>query len=481
MRHRERRHATNGRRLRASTVAVLTLVGSALPAIAWGAGAAGALNRVRPHVGCTDSWKGGSGSWAEGSNWSTGTIPGVDDNVCITAAGTYTVTLMNADISIGSLQLGGASGTQTLDLISNATTSTSLNMTAPSVINANGVLSLYSTQYTTYLRDTTITNDGTLETSGAGSFTYDEIYSDLTNDAGGTFLFGGINVEIPNNTVTTNDGTFDVAAGTDVLTEGGSFVQQGGVLGNEGTLDVDAATFVQEGGSAAPLSKPVTLTNSTLVDTGGATGSFDLEGIGPVLQGTVQPKQTVTVDGAANDAETTLRGSVTNRGVLVVQSKRGDFSELTGGRLVNRGHAEFVGGGSVEVQSAIVNEHGARLMIATPVPAMLSGRTTNDGTLALARGAKCDLGGGALVDGAGATTDVVVDAGHGVSSFISGSLHLKGTLSVAAVGTPKAGSRYVLVHSATVAGTFASVHGGAVAYRCKYTSSSVTLDVLKRA
>jgi len=65
---------------------------------------------------CTDSWKSAvSGSWATASDWSTG-VPVSTDDVCITVAGTYTVTVPGIAAQANSLTLGASSGTQTLDV-----------------------------------------------------------------------------------------------------------------------------------------------------------------------------------------------------------------------------------------------------------------------------------------------------------------------------------------------------------------------------
>ncbi len=84
-------------------------------------------------AGCSYTWTGagGDGSWGNPANWTPAGVPGTDANhatesVCITAPGTYTVTLVPfadngtgypAGVQIGSLTLGGgASGTQTLEI-----------------------------------------------------------------------------------------------------------------------------------------------------------------------------------------------------------------------------------------------------------------------------------------------------------------------------------------------------------------------------
>ena len=66
-------------------------------------------------LGCTDSWLGGDGSWFVAANWSKDAVPGPDDAVCITAAGSYTVTAAGGPTGPGTghavadtLQLGAS-------------------------------------------------------------------------------------------------------------------------------------------------------------------------------------------------------------------------------------------------------------------------------------------------------------------------------------------------------------------------------------
>src|SRR5437660_5496372 len=76
------------------------------------------------------------GNWSTAANWSTGTIPGPSDNVFLTNAGSYTVTL-DVDATVASLSLGGVSGAQTLSVSSHTIT-----INGTSAISANGVLKL---------------------------------------------------------------------------------------------------------------------------------------------------------------------------------------------------------------------------------------------------------------------------------------------------------------------------------------------------
>ena len=105
-----------------------------------------------------------SGAWSGGANWTAGVPAGTSD-VCITVPGTYTVTLAPWSVgtadpnhngaAVNSLTLGVASGTgtQTLDIAGQGSTSNSneqlsnvfLNLAATSVITAHGHLVLDST------------------------------------------------------------------------------------------------------------------------------------------------------------------------------------------------------------------------------------------------------------------------------------------------------------------------------------------------
>src|ERR1017187_8605147 len=76
------------------------------------------------------------GNWSVAANWSPNQVPGSSDNAVITTTGSYTVTL-NTSPTVGSLTLGGVSGTQTL-----TTAGSTLTLNNASIVNANGFLSL---------------------------------------------------------------------------------------------------------------------------------------------------------------------------------------------------------------------------------------------------------------------------------------------------------------------------------------------------
>src|SRR5690348_15147450 len=81
-------------------------------------------------------WIGGTGNWNVAGNWSPAVVPTATDNAWITNDGAYSVTVpAGSTATVGSLTLGGASGSQTL-AIDRAT----LTLNGDSRVNANGQL-----------------------------------------------------------------------------------------------------------------------------------------------------------------------------------------------------------------------------------------------------------------------------------------------------------------------------------------------------
>ena len=108
-------------------------------------GTSGIQARTQSAPSCNDNWLGGSGVWTDGSSWSAGQ-PTENSNVCITAPGTYTVTI-DSLFYVNSYTIGGASGSQTLAVDSNNDNEAALVVhgVTNSEINHNGALVLNST------------------------------------------------------------------------------------------------------------------------------------------------------------------------------------------------------------------------------------------------------------------------------------------------------------------------------------------------
>jgi hypothetical protein len=475
----ERGHARRHRSPTNLLIGLAIFLATAAPiTLAAGPASAGVVAHARPRLTCTDSWNGGTGLWSDASDWSTDSVPGLSDNVCITASGTYTVTLEDL-VSVNSLTIGGTSGTQTLEILADDVVASQLTLSADSTISANGVLTMSSTGESAYLRDTAITNHGQFTTSGSGPDSYNEIYSSFTND--GTVTLDGVHVGFPNSTKETNTGTWHVSPGVTFTTTGGPFIQRGGSLENDGTMTVFRGSFYDLGGTIEPLlfTRPIAVMDSLLDDVHATTGAFEMEGIGSGLRGSIGSKQKVELPTTGNN-EVTLHGVVHNDGELLVNAGRGNVAELRGtGSLINDSRVDLLGAGTAQVDTAVVNEQGAFLSVDTSTTTALDeARTTNDGTLELGEGALLTFsGGGSLIDARSSSTDIIVHVGHGASRLIGGRVSLAGSLVVSTVGTPHLGSKFVVITNAAVAGKFAATHGGPIRYVAVYPRHGLTLVV----
>ena len=304
---------------------------------------------------CSTTWVGGvDGNFGTAGNWSTGSVPGAGDDVCITAttttnpaavADTYTVVL-NGNFSVHSLTLGGPIGTQTVVLPSG---DRSFTLGADSTLNAHGVFNLgdSGSGFSVLAGSGTLTNSGHLNTvAGGGNIRY--LRMNISNTAAGTLDIGA-----PTNqdrgTQTTNSGTVSLAAsGTLALTNGSSFANNGGAVSNSGTFSLSGATFVQRGGTES--GNPVSLNGSVLDDdTSAGAGLFKFASGTNTLTGSgsspgVAAGQVVTV--AAGNTFADLPKDLTNAGTITLGDAGGGYSVLRSSHvLTNNGQLNTIAGG----------------------------------------------------------------------------------------------------------------------------------------
>jgi fibronectin-binding autotransporter adhesin len=307
---------------------------------------------------CTDSWQGpttGTTNWnASAANWSSG-FPSTSSVVCIALAGTYTVDL-TASVNVGTVQVGAASGTQTL-AVDGSSTNVELGLASASTVSSHGVVNLAPASGFAWLNGPgvlTVGSGGTLSTTGAGNIAY--LRTSVTNLSGGTVSIGAATTVQDEATTTSNSGTFTVTA-TGALTAGGggSFVNSG-TLNLTGTMSVGSDTFTQTSGSIT--GHAVVMTGSgTLGDTAG-TGAFDV--IGSInFSGTIPHGQTVTVDGAATNVELTQTSTVTDNGRLTLSPSSG-FAMLIGSPLTigSGGVFSTTGANNIAYLRADIANHG---------------------------------------------------------------------------------------------------------------------------
>ena len=242
-------------------------------AIALAAATANATDRV---------WIGNTGDWNVAGNWNPSGVPGAADNLFITNSGTYTATLSAAS-TVGSVTIGGASGTQTVDLNRFV-----LTLNSPSVINANGHIDMPN--------NCGIAGAGTLTVNGTLNFANGALNgtSAVTVGTGGVLLIGPNNVSLGR--TVTNSGTATWSGNGLTMSSGIAFNNLAGAtfdITGDGRLNNTTATinnsglFRQTAGTTgttigAPFNNNGTVQVQTLplsLQNGGThTGTFNVAG-----------------------------------------------------------------------------------------------------------------------------------------------------------------------------------------------------------
>ncbi|MGD0455174.1 MAG: hypothetical protein ABSB69_16425 [Solirubrobacteraceae bacterium] len=318
------------------------------------------------------NWKGGSGNWGTASAWSPEAVPTSGESVCITAAGTYTVTV-SADAVAKTLTVGGASSAPTLDVVGasqsyqgdtyNETTlgAETMSFAASSklILEATGGGSAQPKGGGGVVQAYTVTEAGQIETASSEPHMDDRIrVSNLRIDPGaslldasGTLLFLKEG-EGAYPWATTNEGTFTVAPGASTEMQPSfagkaGFINAGSVV-NEGSITTHGAEWEQQAGSES--GNPVALQSaSTLIDSAGP-GSF-LANYGTlVLTGTIPAGQTVIVRGEPfnSGGETYYTTGLSNGGKELVNDGTLVLNPTGGGET----------GGNVNVEPGSIHNNG---------------------------------------------------------------------------------------------------------------------------
>jgi hypothetical protein len=396
-----------------------------------GAGTSAVFNIVA--AGNVNAWiNPAGGSWSVASNWSKGTVPVATDTVAITQSGTYTVNV-DANATFARLDVGGPSGTQTLQVAANTLTA------GNGAFAANTVLSLSGAG--------TITGTGTLSVAG----TFDWTGGSLGGSGGGGMvqvLAGGTLTIAPLSVAQLEAYTLELD-GAGSWTGSGSVNSGSGAtlrVGTGGALTVSGdPTFSFNLGGGAPLFENLgTVTRSTSANPFvvnvpiGGTGTWNVQ------SGALDLGGGGTVDGALSVAAGATLG-------------------LTGGTLTLSAAASVTGAGTVDFGGATVHVAGAYGVSGATV---VSGGAANfDGANGSAD--SLDLTGGALggsglltvsgpmiwsggnLNGAGGTTRVLASGTLGLAlaanaQFQNYTLELAGAGTWTGTATVAAGSAAVL-------------------------------------
>jgi hypothetical protein len=362
--------------------------------------AATAASAASAGPSCAVSWaKPVSGNWTTAKDWTGGKVPG-DVNVCITVAGTYTVTLSTSE-DVASLTVGTTTGAETLVMTGSNGNTTTLSMDNGGSTNTGGVVVLEATK-----------GNGSSDLSG-GVFTNKGQLNTLPT--------GGGNRTISTDVV--NHGTLDLTA-TSTTYDASTFnnVSGGITVGAGDNLTFSGTTVDEDNGTTsgpAPL-----IVGGSLTSTGDGASSFILQG-SCTLGGSLAAGQTVTVEGGGGQsADASLKANYTNSGSLILTSTdASDNATLSGGgfSFTNDGtlSTEQGSGGIRYLESDIVNDGTITLNAVTNIFDEGNNVINASGSITVGAGDQLDLGGGTFTQEAGTVS--------GPAPSIEGTLDVTGT------------------------------------------------------
>jgi fibronectin-binding autotransporter adhesin len=394
-------------------------------------------------AGCTDEWTNtAGGNWFTGSNWSKNAPPSSEEEACITANGTYTVTMTQTNVtgtvSLHSLTVGGTSGTQTLAVGSSCSLNAILTTTNGIANGAQGAIALTNGDgcgdNVTVVGP--ITNAGTLTTEHANGGTRN-LQGNITNT--GTLAINTNTADNGASTLLTNKGSINLAEGTQLSVSAKNSLTNGtgGLISATGTANVllTGATF-NEGAGKTSGTKPVIVDDGTLsYIAGGGKSLIALHGTS-ALSGSLVAGQSLSIESTCSEnAVATAGASFTNAGAITLTNGDGcgDTATLvvSAGTLTNSGTltTEVAHGGARTLQGNITNT-GTLTIGANTAYNGESAVLTNEGEVNVPEATQLTVSNkGAVVNAGGKITgtgsgDVFIGAG---TSFTEGAGTTSGT------------------------------------------------------
>jgi fibronectin-binding autotransporter adhesin len=393
-------------------------------------------------AGCENSWSTAkSGSWFEGSNWSKGTVPTSEEEVCITENGTYTVEMtQKVTVTVKSLTIGGTAGTQTVAVGSSCSGSAVLTTTTGIGNGAQGAIVLTNGDGcgngVTLVGP--ITNAGTItvepEHGGAR-----DLQGNLTNT--GTLTINTNTAYNSSSRSLTNKGTLSVAEGKTLSVAAKNSVTNGTsgkiVTSGNGDVFVEKEASFTEGAGTTSGTKPVIIDDGALSYTGSGKSTIALHGESSTLSGNLSGSQSLSIESTCGEhAMTTAAASFTNAGVITLTNGDGCGNnatfEISAGTLTNSGKliTEAPIGGARTLQGNITNTGTLSINVNTAYSGSKD-LLMNEGAIKLAEAVKLTASNeGSVTNGVGGSitatgsADVLMDPG---TSFTEGAGTTSGT------------------------------------------------------
>jgi hypothetical protein len=381
------------------------------------------------------------GNFATAVNWNPNQVPASGDTAWITNDGTYTVTF-NTSATIGSLMLGGSSGTQTFNHSSGT-----LTLSGSSVGSDHAIYNLSGGG---------LTGNGSFALTGILNWTAGIVGSSgatLALSANGGLAIGGINGKsftgvtlVNNGSGTWNGGQISCSGGVfsnapsatfDFQGDGSAFVLSSGtpLILNAGTMRKTAGTGTTTSTVRCNNTGSVQVNSGTLALTlADSSGSFSMS-LGNTLSvnGNATLLPSATIDGVGNFAVTT--GTLTNNGTFHVDGTNtltsgsitfnGSCFITNGPLVINGGTATFNGTSLITPGSLSVSAGSLQGSMPVTVPGLISwtgGVIGTSSTLVLT------ANGGLAISGANAknlTGGMIVN--NGVATWSGGQVSCSGT------------------------------------------------------
>ncbi len=227
-------------------------------------------------------------------------------------------------------------------------------------------------------------NTGTIE-SGVGTGGSRSINANILNR-------GTINTNLDLNVTgdITNEATVNIAASRklNISGTGRTFTQSSGTINNAGVFEMRNSTFRFNGGTVENVPPQLIITNLVIGPGSTGAGSFDLQGTGGTVTGTLAPAQTVWVHGGSVAGHTTvnLAPGFVNNGRLRMESTSSSWSSNLSGSFTNgaNGIVDFNNGtgGQRHYAGTLTNNGTINVNLNTT----MNGTMNNAGTVNIAAG-----------------------------------------------------------------------------------------------
>jgi hypothetical protein len=347
--------------------------------------------------------------------WSTG-VPASGQSVCITAAGTYTVTLaQDTGGVVGAVTVGGAKGTQTLQLVDSCVSNSILRAASVGVAQ-HGALILTDgacANVAWLLLSGALTNAGAVSVlpgNGGGRAITASIVSTGTVDLSATVSVN------PGSSSFDNKGPLTIGSGA-AVTVYGAFVNDAKsvTVNGTGVLTVPTGgTYTQNAGTVGgTAAMPVVVDNGHVVYKGTGAGTVWAEG-GSTVGGNLAAKQALVVASTCSEhAQVTAARAFTNAGTITLTNadscQNNATLTISSGVLTNSGTldaAAGAGGGVRQFQGGITNT-GSITLEQSASQGTSGALIDNKGAIHIADGVVFDPSLGNLVDDAKGS--IVVD------------------------------------------------------------------------